>query len=102
MDTLSRNSKTRTHEEIIMYFTINSPEPCLVLSMEESGEFIRAASKVIRHGLTDKYKAQLIEEAGDVVACLYLLESHDMFTVDEVLERAQQKLDKLQSYEENT
>ena len=85
-----------------MYFTINNPDPCLVLSMEESGEFIRAASKVLRHGLTDKYKAQLIEEAGDVVACLYLLESHDMFTVDEVLERAQQKLDKLQSYEENS
>jgi len=85
-----------------MYFTINNPEPCLILSMEESGEFIRAASKVIRHGLTDKYKAQLIEEAGDVVACLYLLESHDMFTVDEVLERAQKKLDKLQSYEENS
>jgi NTP pyrophosphatase (non-canonical NTP hydrolase) len=101
MDSFSAPGK-RTHEEIIMYFTINNPEPCLVLSMEESGEFIRAASKVIRHGLTDKYKAQLIEEAGDVVACLYLLESHDMFTVDEVLERAQQKLDKLQSYEENS
>ena len=101
MDSFSAPGK-RTHEEIIMYFTINNPEPCLILSMEESGEFIRAASKVIRHGLTDKYKAQLIEEAGDVVACLYLLESHDMFTVDEVLERAQQKLDKLQSYEENT
>jgi len=85
-----------------MYFTIHSPEPCLILSMEESGEFIRAASKVIRHGLTDKYKAQLIEEAGDVVACLYLLESHDMFTVDEVLDRAKQKLDKLKSYEENS
>ena len=85
-----------------MYFTINNPDPCLVLSMEESGEFIRAASKVLRHGLTDKYKAQLIEEAGDVVACLYLLESHDMFTVDEVLDRAKQKLDKLRSYEENS
>jgi NTP pyrophosphatase (non-canonical NTP hydrolase) len=84
-----------------MYFTINNPEPCLVLAMEESGEFIRAASKVIRHGLTDKYKAQLIEEAGDVLACLYLLESHDMFTLDEVTERAQQKINKLQSYEEN-
>jgi|5_EtaG_2_1085323.scaffolds.fasta_scaffold10007_6 NTP pyrophosphatase (non-canonical NTP hydrolase) len=101
MDSFSAPGK-RTHEEIIMYFTINNPEPCLILSMEESGEFIRAASKVIRHGLTDKYKAQLIEEAGDVVACLYLLESHDMFTVDEVLERAQKKLDKLQSYEENS
>lgn len=101
MDSFSAPGK-RTHEEIIMYFTINNPEPCLILAMEESGEFIRAASKVIRHGLTDKYKAQLIEEAGDVVAALYLLESHDMFTVDEVLDRAKQKLDKLQSYEENS
>ena len=101
MDSFSAPGE-RTHKEIIMYFTINNPEPCLILSMEESGEFIRAASKVIRHGLTDKYKAQLIEEAGDVVACLYLLESHDMFTVDEVLDRAKQKLDKLQSYEENS
>jgi len=100
VDSLSAPGK-RTHEEIIMYFTINNPEPCLVLAMEESGEFIRAASKVIRHGLTDKYKAQLIEEAGDVLACLYLLESHEMFTLDEVTARAQQKIDKLQSYEEN-
>ena len=101
MDSFSAPGK-RTHEEIIMYFTINNPEPCLILSMEESGEFIRAASKVIRHGLTDKYKAQLIEEAGDVVACLYLLESHDMFTVEEVLDRAKEKLAKLESYEENS
>ena len=93
---------SRTHEEIIMYFTIHNPDPCLVLSMEESGEFIRAASKVLRHGLTDKYKAQLIEEAGDVVACLYILESHDMFTVEEVLDRAKEKLAKLKSYEENS
>jgi len=85
-----------------MYFTIHAPEPCLLLAMEECGELTRACSKVIRHGLDDKRKAQLIEEAGDVVACLYLLESHDMFTVDEVLERAQKKLDKLQSYEENS
>ena len=92
---------SRTHEEIIMYFTINNPDPCLVLSMEESGEFIRAASKVLRHGLTDKYKAQLIEEAGDVLACLYLLESHKMFTLEEVTERAKEKIEKLQSYEEN-
>ena len=100
MESFSAPGK-RTHEEIIMYFTINNPEPCLILAMEESGEFIRAASKVIRHGLTDKYKAQLIEEAGDVLACLYLLESHEMFTLEEVTERAKQKIEKLQSYEEN-
>lgn len=83
-----------------MYFTIHAPEPCLLLAMEECGELTRACSKVIRHGLDDKRKKQLIEEAGDVVACLYLLESHNMFTVEEVLDRAKQKLDKLESYEE--
>ena len=83
-----------------MYFTIHAPEACLLLAMEECGELTRACSKVIRHGLDDKRKKQLIEEAGDVVACLYLLESHNMFTVEEVLDRAKQKLDKLESYEE--
>jgi NTP pyrophosphatase (non-canonical NTP hydrolase) len=83
-----------------MYFTIHAPEPCLLLAMEECGELTRSCSKVIRHGLDDKRKKQLIEEAGDVVACLYLLESHNMFTVEEVLDRAKQKLDKLESYEE--
>lgn len=83
-----------------MYFTIHAPEPCLLLAMEECGELTRACSKVIRHGIDDKRKKQLIEEAGDVVACLYLLESHNMFTVEEVLDRAKQKLDKLESYEE--
>jgi len=84
-----------------MYFTTKNPEPCLILAMEESGEFVRACSKVIRHGLDEKRKAHLIEEAGDVLATMYLLEAHDMFTHEEVIARAKQKLLKLQSYEDN-
>jgi NTP pyrophosphatase (non-canonical NTP hydrolase) len=84
-----------------MYFTIHAPEPCLLLAMEECGELTRACSKVIRHGLDDKRKEQLIEEAGDVVATLYLLETHNMFTVDEVLERAREKLALLHQREED-
>lgn len=82
-----------------MYFTIDNPEPCLILAMEESGEFVRACSKVIRHGLDEKRKAHLIEEAGDVLATLFLLEGHEMFTIEEVTERAKQKIEKLQGYE---
>ncbi len=85
-----------------MYFTIHDPDPCLLLAMEECGELTRACSKVIRHGLDEKRKNQLIEEAGDVVATLYLLETHDMFTVDEVLERAKEKLAILHSREESS
>ncbi len=84
-----------------MYFTIHAPEPCLLLAMEECGELTRACSKVIRHGLDEKRKNQLIEEAGDVVATLYLLETHEMFTVDEVLTRAREKLALLHQREEN-
>ncbi len=84
-----------------MYFTIHAPEPCLLLAMEECGELTRACSKVIRHGLDEKRKNQLIEEAGDVVATLYLLETHEMFTVDEVLTRARDKLALLHQREEN-
>lgn len=85
-----------------MYFTTKNPDPCLVLAMEECGEFIRACSKVIRHGLDDKRKAHLIEEAGDVVATLFLLETHGMFEIDQVLTRAKEKLDILESREENS
>jgi len=84
-----------------MYFTIDNPEPCLVLAMEESGEFVRACSKVIRHGLDEKRKAHLIEEAGDVLATLFLLEGHEMFTIEEVTERARKKIEKLQGYEDD-
>ena len=85
-----------------MYFTIHAPEPYLLLAIEECGELTRACSKVIRHGLDEKRKEQLIEEAGDVVATLYLLETHNMFTVDEVLERAKEKISILHSREESS
>ena len=83
-----------------MYFTTKNPEPCLILAMEESGEFVRACSKVIRHGLDEKRKAHLIEEAGDVLATMYLLEAHGLFEHDEVIKRAKEKLIVLQKREE--
>ena len=85
-----------------MYFSTKNADSCLILAMEESGEFVRACSKVLRHGLDEKRKAHLIEEAGDVLATMYLLEAHDMFSHEEVIVRAKQKLLKLQSYEENS
>lgn len=49
--------------------------------MEESGELVRACSKILRHGTTDlKYISNLIEEIGDVQACMqFLIEE---FTLD--------------------
>ena len=83
-----------------MYFTTKNVDPCLILAMEEAGEFVRACSKVIRHGLDEKRKAHLIEEAGDVLATMYLLEAHGLFEHDGVIKRAKEKLIVLQKREE--
>ena len=49
-----------------MYFSTKNVDPCLILAMEEAGEFERACSKVNRHGFDEKRKANLKEEGGDV------------------------------------
>lgn len=85
-----------------MHFTIKKKDPCLVLAMEEAGEFIQACSKIIRHGVTEKHKAQLIEETGDMMAVIYLLESHGIVSEEEVIARAKRKIAKLESYEEKS
>ena len=41
--------------------------------MEECGELARACSKVIRHGCEGKYKNNLIEEIGDVLAMIQII-----------------------------
>ena len=41
--------------------------------MEECGELTRACSKVIRHGCEGKYKNNLIEEIGDVLAMIQII-----------------------------
>lgn len=47
----------------------------LVITMEECGELTRACSKVLRHGTKDpKYLDNLIEEMGDVMAMIRIVQ----------------------------
>ena len=47
----------------------------LVVTMEECGELTRACSKVLRHGTKDpKYLDNLIEEMGDVMAMIRIVQ----------------------------
>ena len=47
----------------------------LVITMEECGELTRACSKVLRHGTKDpKYLDNLIEEMGDVMAMIRVVQ----------------------------
>ena len=52
----------------------------LVICMEECGELVRACSKIIRHGTSDKkHVDNLISEMGDVIAmCDQVVEAYEL------------------------
>ena len=72
----------------------------LVITMEECGELTRACSKVLRRGADEKRSRQLREEAGDVMCMIKLLVEKGYFSWQDLENRVQYKLDKLESYKE--
>ena len=68
--------------------------------MEECGELTQACSKVLRRGADEKRSRQLMEEAGDVMCMIKLLVEKGYFSWQDLENRVQYKLDKLESYKE--
>ena len=70
----------------------------LVVTMEECGELTRACSKVLRHGTEDpKYINNLVEEMGDVMAMIRIIQK--TYDIDGgILEnRVQKRLTKMRN-----
>lgn len=70
----------------------------LVVTMEECGELTRACSKVLRHGTEDpKYLNNLVEEMGDVMAMIRIIQQ--TYDIDGgILEnRVQKRLTKMRN-----
>ena len=68
----------------------------LVICMEESGELIRACSKVLRHGVTDpKYIENLIDEMGDVKAMVTVVAHAYDIDQAKIEDRVQKRLTKM-------
>jgi len=64
--------------------------------MEESGELIRACSKVLRHGITDpKYLENLIDEMGDVKAMITVVAHAYDIDQAKIEDRVQKRLTKM-------
>lgn len=76
----------------------DAEEELLVITMEEGGELGKACSKVYRHGRDGEYadgKANLealAEEAADVIACLAVLAKAGFISIEEINQRARDKL----------
>lgn len=65
--------------------------------MEESGELIRACSKVLRHGIEDpKYLNNLVEEMGDVKAMITVLAEAYHLDRGKIEDAVQKRLAKMQ------
>lgn len=70
----------------------------LTILMEECGEVIQAASKIIRFGATPEKLEELEKELGDLYCMMDLLQKDDMVSWTSIDENAQKKVDKLKIY----
>lgn len=75
----------------------NTLQELLTITMEECGELIQACSKAIR---CDDYhdNEKLIEEVGDVMCMIELLQQYDLVSYQEIEERVIEKRNKLRKW----
>ena len=75
----------------------NQLQELLTITMEECGELIQACSKAIR---CDDYhdNEKLIEEIGDVMCMVELLQQYDLVSYQEIDERVIEKRNKLKKW----
>lgn len=70
----------------------------MTITSEECAELTQVCTKIVRFGLNNEYKPKrewLIEEAGDVLCMLRLMEENNLFTWTELENRANEKKEKL-------
>mgnify|MGYP003329267614 CR=1 FL=1 len=66
--------------------------------MEECGEVVRAASKVLKRGRHGVEKQHLSEEIGDVIACVELLQERGLIDMQTMKRKQLRALSKYSSY----
>lgn len=66
--------------------------------MEECGEVVRAASKVLKRGRHGVEKQQLSEEIGDVIACIELLQQRNLIDNPSMKRKQLRTLSKYSNY----
>lgn len=71
---------------------------CLVVASEECAELTKECMKILRFGMSDKHKENLISEMGDVQCMLDLLGDYFNISSDNILEASIAKREKLKKY----
>jgi NTP pyrophosphatase (non-canonical NTP hydrolase) len=83
---------------------INAFQQLMAITAEESGELTQVCMKIMRKYdnmedmSSDKYRYQLVEEAGDVLCMIKLMVEHGVLTDDELVDRVDVKRNKLKTW----
>jgi NTP pyrophosphatase (non-canonical NTP hydrolase) len=83
---------------------INAFQQLMAITAEESGELTQVCMKIMRKYdntedmSKDKYRYQLVEEAGDVLCMIKLMVEHGVLTDDELDDRVDVKRNKLKTW----
>ena len=62
--------------------------------MEECGEAVQAASKVLKRGRHGVEKYRLSEECGDILACIEMMESRGLLDIRTIYTKKRQTVNK--------
>jgi len=78
--------------------SMDHTQELLTITMEECGEVIQAASKVIRFGVSHDNLLHLEKEVGDLFQMFDLMHEYDMISWTNVERFSQAKREKLRRY----
>lgn len=73
----------------------------MVITAEECAELAQVCMKIVRFGMNDEYKPKrewLVEESGDLLCMLRLMEENELFAWEELEDRAAYKAEKLMKW----
>lgn len=77
---------------------LDARDEMLIILMEECGEVIQAASKIMRFGDTNENWRNLEKEIGDVECLINLLQQWDFVSFTAIEDQSNVKLEKLKKW----
>ena len=67
---------------------LDAQQQLMVITAEECGELVQVCSKILRQGTFDKKREHLVEELGDVLCMIQLIQEWDIVSWQELEDRA--------------
>ena len=71
---------------------------CLVVTSEECAELTKECMKILRFGMNDNHRRNLISELGDVYCMIDLMCEHHSIDRDDIIQASLAKTEKLKKY----